>query len=163
MTEFFTWCHCIRSLNKNEMRFIPVLLSNPSHVWPTVVEYVLYARLSVWHMVWIILTWSSSWNNLCSYFLFFILELSEWKSCGYWRGWGHTSLILQYTSLDFSRGRGEVSRQRANGAHCYFCCFPLANAGHKRRNRSHLLIEETTSCKGHGYKKGKAGQFCSLP
>ena len=41
--------------------------------------------------------------------------------------------------------------------------IPLANAGHKRRNRSHLLIEETTSCKGHGYKKGKAGQFCSLP
>ena len=80
LTEFFTWCHCIRSLNKNEMRFIPVLLSNPSHVWTTLVEYVLYARLSVWHMVWIMLTWSSSWNNLCSYFLFFILELSEWKS-----------------------------------------------------------------------------------
>ena len=75
LTGFFTWCHCIRSLNKNEMRFILVLLSNPSDVWPTVVEYVLCARLSVWHMVWIILTWSSSWNNLCSYFLFFILEL----------------------------------------------------------------------------------------
>ena len=79
LTEFSTWFPCIRSLSKNEMRFTPVLSSSPGHVWPTVVEYVLCARPSVWHMVWSILTWSSSWNNLCSYFLFFILELSEWR------------------------------------------------------------------------------------